>query len=550
MANCKKCGDGFEITDKDRAFYAKMDVPEPGLCPDCRQQRRLAFRNERKLYQGTCGLCRKQMISIYSPDKPYPVYCSNCWWGDGWDPLSYGRDFDFSRPFFEQFKELYDVVPKINRLILGDNVNCDYVNDCYRLKNCYLIFDGEQGEDCMYGETFSHLTDCVDFLFLQSCQLCYECTNCRNCYNLRYSRYCDNCSDSQFLYDCKGCKNCFGCVNLRQKEYHIFNKPVPREQYEAQVAAYQLSNYEHRESFRAEVEQFFLGHPQRAVMGTMNENVTGDNLWNCKDSEECFDCTGARDCKFCTNILMGGVDSYDVNIWGENMSLCYNTAGTGASVQNVIACYYGGIMSSNLRHCIFCLKNVHDLLGCVGLHQKKFCILNKQYTEEEYNALLPRVIAHLKQTGEWAEFFPPELSPFGYNETVADEYYPLGEEDVKAQGFKWQPKNQKEYLEQTCQVPAAIAEVPETIVNEILACECCGKNYKIVVQELGFYRKHGIPIPRKCADCRHLDRLKLKNLRKLWDRQCSNCACAVKTTFAPDRPEIVYCEKCYMGSVH
>jgi len=29
------------------------------------------------------------------------------------------------------------------------------------------------------------------------------------------------------------------------------------------------------------------------------------------------------------------------------------------------------------------------------------------------------------ETGEWGEFFHPSLSPFGYNETVAQEYYPL-----------------------------------------------------------------------------------------------------------------------------
>ena len=28
-------------------------------------------------------------------------------------------------------------------------------------------------------------------------------------------------------------------------------------------------------------------------------------------------------------------------------------------------------------------------------------------------------------TGEWGEFFPSSLSPFGYNETVAQEYFPL-----------------------------------------------------------------------------------------------------------------------------
>jgi hypothetical protein len=31
----------------------------------------------------------------------------------------------------------------------------------------------------------------------------------------------------------------------------------------------------------------------------------------------------------------------------------------------------------------------------------------------------------MQQTGERGEFFHPSLSPFGYNETVAQEYFPV-----------------------------------------------------------------------------------------------------------------------------
>jgi hypothetical protein len=51
--------------------------------------------------------------------------------------------------------------------------------------------------------------------------------------------------------------------------------------------------------------------------------------------------------------------------------------------------------------------------------------LNKQYTKEEYEKLLPKIIAHMKKTGEWGEFFPISISPFNYEETPAMDYYPL-----------------------------------------------------------------------------------------------------------------------------
>jgi hypothetical protein len=43
----------------------------------------------------------------------------------------------------------------------------------------------------------------------------------------------------------------------------------------------------------------------------------------------------------------------------------------------------------------------------------------------------------MKFTKEWGEFFPTELSTFGYNETVAHEYFPMTETEVRKKGWKW-----------------------------------------------------------------------------------------------------------------
>ena len=80
------------------------------------QRRRLCFRNERTLYPRTCDGTGEKIISIYSPDKPYKIYKSDYWYSDKWDPLSYSRDFDMNRPFFEQLKELQSKAAKSNGL--------------------------------------------------------------------------------------------------------------------------------------------------------------------------------------------------------------------------------------------------------------------------------------------------------------------------------------------------------------------------------------------------------------------------------------------------
>jgi hypothetical protein len=100
------------------------------------------------------------------------------------------------------------------------------------------------------------------------------------------------------------------------------------------------------------------------------------------------------------------------------------------------------------------------------------------------------------------------------------------------------------------EIPDSINDVEEAICDHVLACEVTGKPYKIIPQELKFYRAMGIPIPRRCPDQRHADRLTIRNPRKLWKRECDKCQKEIQTTYSPERPEKVYCEECYLKKVY
>lgn len=511
------------------------------------------MRNERRLYQRQCGLCKKGMVSLYSPDKEQNVYCYDCYYGDGWDGLSYGRDFDFRRPFFEQWLELWRDVPKNSLILLGDNVNSDYTNDNLRLKNCYLVFDGEQAEDCSYGETFVYIKNSLDFYVLQSSELCYECVNCTNCYGLKYSRFCQSCSDSYFLLDCVGCKNCIGCVNLHQKQYHIFNQPYSKEEYARQLASFNLSGYAAIQQLRQKCEELFARHPKRYMRGVLNEGVTGDNLNSCKDTLDSFDCTGLRDCRYCTGILMGSNDCWDINAWGDGVQLAYNSAMVGNKGERLLGCYYVSQTVSEVYYSAFCSRNAHKLFGCAALRQKSHCILNKQYSPEQYEQLALKIARHMLETGEWGEFFPARISAFGYNETVAQEFFPLTKAQALNAGFNW-----SDYLPPAPQVkrsiaaqdlPDSIQQVDDEILDNAVICETTKRPFRITKPELQFYRQQNIPLPRRHPDQRHFDRLYLKNPRRLWQRHCVECAVELQSSYASARPERVLCEQCYQRAV-
>lgn len=561
--SCRQCNAAFEVTESDRVFHdrvspiiagQKYPIPPPVLCPPCRMRRRLAFRNERNLYVRACTLCAKSMVSIFAPEKTYPVYCIDCWWSDRWDAMQYGREFDFSKTFSEQWKTLFDALPKLGLFQLPGEVNSEYTHDNTGVKNCYLTFDGESGEDCYYGETFIKAKDCCDFLGVQQTELSYECVQCQGCYNLMYSRYCSNCSDSAFLLDCQACKNCLGCVNLSQKEFCIFNEQYTKEEYEKKLLSYNLASRKGLTQFRAEAEKFFLTKPRKACRNLMSENVSGDDLIQCKNVHNSFDCIGLSDSRYCSHTYVASSDCHDVDGWGNNLTLAYDSSYVGGGAQNVVACFYTGLGASDVYHSAFCIKSVANIFGSIAVMQKQYCILNKQYSKEDYEALMPKIIAHMQKSGEWGQFFGTELSAYAYNESVAQDWFPLDENGAKKLGFEWYDKKKeiptvKKVIDANA-LPDTIEEIPDDVLNWAIRCAATTRPFRIQPAELKFYRKMHIPVPTEHFDVRHAKRMAMRNPRTIWQRECGKCKKQIDTTYAPERPEIVYCEECYLKEVY
>jgi hypothetical protein len=251
-------------------------------------------------------------------------------------------------------------------------------------------------------------------------------------------------------------------------------------------------------------------------------------------------------------------DSMDINFQAFNTSLCYDSM-TIENGYKVLFSFVTLDWGRNIYYSLFSFW-CSNLFWCIWLRNKQYCILNKQYTKEEYEELVPKIIEHMKKTGEWGEFFPSRISPFGYNETVANEYFPLTKEEAEKKWFKWQDKeypiNIPEGIEmiRAEELPEDIDKLTEEeekrILNSAIICEVSWKPYRIIKQELEFYKKHKLPLPRRHPDVRHMERMKRKNPRKLYDRRCAKCGKPIKTTYPPDSPYIVYCEECYNKEVY
>jgi hypothetical protein len=413
--SCKKCEREFTIHDRDREFYEKFQVPPPTFCPSCREQRRLSFRNEKHLYKRKCDCCGEEIVSIYRPDSPYAVYCADCWWSDAWNPLKFGLEFDFSRGFFEQFGELLRAVPRL-ALINRNSTNSEYTNICEQNKNCYLLVESSNNEDCYHGYWLQKCENCTDCAYCNSCTLCLECENCDNCYDLNFSQNCQSCSSSSFLKNCIGCKDCLGCVNLHQKQYYIFNQPCSKEEYEQKIKL-------PREELEAEFKKFCTSEPQKHAEIIKSEECIGTHIKNSKDCFFCFHAESAEHCRYARHVWRNSKFVMDSDTVGMNSELAYECINTAINSYNNRFCSRCWTVSD----CCYSNEcdNSNHLFGCIGLNRYKYCILNKQYSKEEYEKLMARIIEHMTGTGEWGEFFPAQLSPFDYEESAASEFYPL-----------------------------------------------------------------------------------------------------------------------------
>ena len=524
MTFCKQCSTEFTVTEKDLLFYQKMSpvfgteislLPPPSLCPACREKRRLSFRNERHLYKRKSDLSGKPIVSTYRPEKPYKICSPEEWWSDAWNGLDYGRDFDFSRPFFDQFDELWKVVPQM-ALLNTNNQNAEYATFSVEDKNCYLIFASNRNEDCYYSSYIWDSKNCMDCLNVERCQTSYMCVDCINCYQSFFTQNSQDSYNLSYCYDCRNCHDCFACSGLRKQSFCILNKNYSEAEYKKilsdPVALQKILN---------EFGVLKQSTPRLFANLTLCEEVTGSNLRSCRHANHAFDSFECEDVSWVENCPGKVKDGYDIS-GSTHSELVYELVSVAFGYR-LFACLYTHTNLSDSFYCVACPGSSH-LFGCIGLKKQSYCIFNKPYSKEAYEALVPRIIEHMRATGEWGEFFPAALSPYDYEETCAQEHYP-------------RPL--------TSSVPPPVIYVPEAS-----PCETCKKFYKTIPQEEQFYKEMNIPKPPVCPDCRHKLRFKERLPKKLWERTCKNCGLKLKSPYEPSRPEPVYCEKCYLAAIY
>jgi len=556
---CAVSGKPFAIFQSDLDFYDKISpsfngvkypIPAPTLCPEEREKRRLTRKNERKLYRRICDASGKNIVSLYVPDKPYKVYDQKIWRSDNRNPLDYGRDYDAFKDFFQQFDELLKEVPLMN-VYVKNSENSEYNNIIDDCKNCYLCVSTWAAENTLYTTLAAWLKNCVDGYLLLHSENCYETTDCDYCYECLFAQKCNNCKLSRYITNCSNCENCFLCANLQHKTFCILNKQYSEEEYKTIV-----NSLKDKDIFDAYYQKYLQLISEQPLS---NNNINSPDCiwWMISNSENCimcFDTIQSKDCKYWAGLWLDAVDCYDC--WGGDVfqsQISYESASVAASRHILFSfnCRY----CNDLSYCFDCYT-CKNLFACVWLRNKEYCIFNKQYTPEEYEKIVSQILEKMKTVWQRWEFFPMAISPFGYNETMAHDFFPQTKEDISRRKGKRQDISYDAVLQDNSkilkweQIPQNISQVGDDVLDSILICEVSGRPFKITKTELAFYRKYNLPLPRKHPDIRHQERINKRQPRDLHVRNCTHCQKEFLSVYDETHKGNTYCTACYTKEIY
>jgi len=452
-------------------------------------------------------------ISIY-PDtprrwiiKPPKVYEQE---RDGL--TDYGRDYDFSKSFRENFGNFFHEIPKIAIRAFPPYENSDYAEWAFRwLKNGYLcVGAGLNCENIMYSlETKESCRNVLNSIMVRNnCQNIYRSTAVFNSYNIFYSRLVNNSSDVWFSSNMVGCHDCLLCTNLLNQSYCIQNQAYPKEEYLVK-----------KEEFLAQKEQFMQRYDETKTNEfIISKNVTGHFFIESQNVQDGLYAYRMRDSQniFLSGSINGNSEVVNgVTLGAPRLDKAYNVVNSG-EWSNLYSSDYMGTCT-NCYYSYF-LENCSYCLWCVGLKNKQFCILNKEYSKEERHELADKIFAQMDQ--EWAlgDFFPGSMNPYYFNDTAAyliDDSFT--KEEVTKEGYLWRDEAMATDIPAWAEVVRTKElsnfqrigfngnrEIDPNILKKVIKDEK-GNCYRIVKMEYDFLVKYGLPLP----ELHRLERIKL-----------------------------------------
>ena len=419
-------------------------------------------------------------------------------------------DYDPNKTFFDNYLALFQSTPFSALYNYGGAENSDYAFSVYNSKNCYL--------------SFSIIADCENIFYsfaakewckniFNSVQVgdhsenIYQSANVFKSLNIFFSKYIENCYSIRCSNNLISCQECLLCSGLENKSYCIENKQYSKEEYFIKKEEI-ISDKNMMRDVYAAMTQPWINHGssnvQHCDFAINSEDIENGKFCNyIKSAKNILVVSSPRENRNFYNVFeagaMGNKDFYNAINAGVGSEKIYNCEW----IVTCSNCYY----SRFLEHCSFCL-------WCIGLKNKSYCILNKQYSKEERYAKADEIFTQMEKDWQLWEFFPATMNPFYFNDTAAyliDNSFT--KEEVTKLWYLWRDEPIKvdipegavtvrssELSSYELRVTGADGKkewkLDETVCKRVIIDEN-GDAYRIIPMELEFLQKHGLPLPRK-----------------------------------------------------
>lgn len=426
---------------------------------------------------------------------------------------------EYTGDFFANLTDLFRETPKMMIQQWFENNNSRFA-EVYGAKNAYLSFGvGQDAENILYTTNSNTSIKNVynSIWIVGNCDNIYSCKVVTWWYMIFYSANIHSSSTIWFSSNLLWCSECLFCDGLQNQSYCINNKQYEKDDY-----------IQKKKELLSSKSMFPIRHDEvnnRLIDNKLSENVEWMWLVECNDVENWY---YSKRVKKWRNIYFGWgefggeyfydafdagnqTDShlYGVISLGENSSHAYIVCG-GANVTNV---YYW----HHLESCSYCL-------WCVGLKNKSYCILNKQYTKEEWYIVADQIFAEMDEKWLLWEFFPPSMNPFYFNDTAASliDTSSFSREEILKLWYLWRDDVVKTDVWSWANVvPVAdidtyewydeswVWNIDQGVCKKVLVNENWD-TYRIMPLEYQFLQKHFLPLPRKHWMDRMKDNFKIE----------------------------------------
>jgi len=520
---------------------------EPTLHPVFRFMQRAAFWQHWNLHPRNCDLTGQSIISVFGTECPYPVWHKDEWVKHANPPQAVCGE---SGAVFPQMWALFQQCPIAHNMGAG-NQNCEYTDDAWYSKNCYLFHSALGCEDCRYSYRNIRMKDSIystySFESERTCDFMYS----MNCFDVKYALHCRDCNNCAFIYDCRGCTDCLLCCNLRNKKYCFGNQQYSKEAYEKIVQEWNIASYDvYQKAEQAFGRMMREQAWHRALFIDRSEACTGNYVDHSKNLSNCFFVDDAEDC---VNVMRttGSKDCLDCLSPAVKGELIYCSCTCQDQCYGCRYCY-DLISSQHMEYCAHCFQ-CRNCFGCCGLVGKEYCIFNKPYSKEEYEEEKNRIIHLMQQSGEYGRFFPGHFAANPYEESLAGFHWPLDESSLERYGFRKghrtvaRPADARDIAE----IPADVQKTTPELASVIFWDESAQRPFQIQQADIAFSRKLQVPLPHSYYMRRIRDNFaQIPFNGALRTASCGACTENMQTSWPAQYDGRILCENCYLKEVY